>query len=97
MLPPLAHVGSEGRRGRWGTPTMTLQIRICGAMVGVPYHPLPSSLPTRVYNQDHRKERFRIFGEKCPFGSWRSPQRALPTETKVESGTSQKWTLSSVK
>jgi len=28
-------------------------------------------------------------GENCPFGSLRSPQRALPTETKVESGTSQ--------
>ena len=25
----------------------------------------------------------------CPLGSLRSPQRALPTETKVESGTSQ--------
>jgi len=28
-------------------------------------------------------------GENCPFGSLRSPQRALPTETKVESVTSQ--------
>ena len=27
--------------------------------------------------------------ENCPFGSLRSPQRALPTGTKVESGTSQ--------
>ena len=25
---PFRHVGSEGRRGRWGTPTMALHIRI---------------------------------------------------------------------
>jgi len=28
-------------------------------------------------------------GENCPFGSLRSPQKGLPTETKVESGTSR--------
>jgi len=30
-----------------------------------------------------------LFARHCPFGSLRSPERALPTETNVESGTSQ--------
>jgi len=35
-------------------------------------------------------------GENCPFGASRSPQRALPAETKVESGTSRSKSKTSV-
>ena len=38
--------------------------------------------------QDHEGIRIRIarVGEKCPLGSLRIPQRALPTETQLERG-----------
>jgi hypothetical protein len=49
---PCSSVGSEGRGGRRGTPTMALHIliwwciRLWSAMVGVPHRPLLPSLPT---------------------------------------------------
>ena len=42
----LQNVGSEGSRGRWGTPTMAPHKRICSTMVGVPHRSLLPSLPT---------------------------------------------------
>ena len=36
-------------------------------------------------------------GDNCALGSLRSPQRALPTETKLESGTSRSKSGTSVK
>ena len=44
----------------------------------------------------HQVRVARLCRDLSPFGSLRSPQRALPTETKVESGTSQRKSGTSV-